>query len=527
MSTYKGTIKKWNTASWDVMYPQTTIDQVIDLASSIANMQAEIDTGIDRSIRYVVGNTTGTAGYWTGTIADITALYEGLVVAYKIGIAGASTTYLNINAYGNKQVLRNTGALTTHLVQGTIVLLTYNGTNWVWADYDSDDVYTLRNSYQDISGVDPIYSYKIVMQGSDGALYPLTKETGTGLTKTVSNRNFLIGGKIYGYVTSATIAANTLTRYYMAESVSQDGLYTFNSSSGFVAGKPIYIVGVVQSDGTFMLNNQGVAGGIFYTQTLPTTDDGKIYIRLGIMHDTTRYIKITVDHPIYEFKNGKVRQYVSTHEHPWSDVTGKPTTLGGYGITDLTSHNSANPINPANSVANAIGYANNISLFGQSDGGLFNNAYSEAWQGQIFQDFRTGQIAVRGKNSGTWQAWRTIRDNVNFLSGIDFAPAAAPVVAAKTADHTLVLDDANKFLQMNASVDRSIIIPTNASVAFPIGTEIHVARLHPTANTVFYASSGVTIQSEGSKLKINAQYQVATIKKIATDTWLLFGALKS
>ena len=44
--------------------------------------------------------------------------------------------------------------------------------------------------------------------------------------------------------------------------------------------------------------------------------------------------------------------------------------------------------------------------------------------------------------------------------------------------------------------------------------------------TVGY-TAGVTIVSEGSKKRINAQYQVVTAKKIATDTWLLFGALKT
>jgi hypothetical protein len=48
-----------------------------------------------------------------------------------------------------------------------------------------------------------------------------------------------------------------------------------------------------------------------------------------------------------------------------------------------------------------------------TDGALYSQAYSSAWQHQIAGDFRSGQIAIRGKNSGTWQAWRTVLDSSN------------------------------------------------------------------------------------------------------------------
>ena len=101
---------------------------------------------------------------------------------------------------------------------------------------------------------------------------------------------------------------------------------------------------------------------------------------------------------------------------PFANLSSKPTTLAGYGITDFTSHNNSTPINSADTTVNAIGYTNSVSLFGQNDGGLINIAYSTAWQSQIFQDFRTGQIALRGKNFGTWTDWRTVLDSENYNS---------------------------------------------------------------------------------------------------------------
>ena len=52
-------------------------------------------------------------------------------------------------------------------------------------------------------------------------------------------------------------------------------------------------------------------------------------------------------------------------------------------------------------------------MFGQTDGGLYVSSYSTNWYHQIYGDFRTGQMAIRGKNSGTWQSWRTVLDSGN------------------------------------------------------------------------------------------------------------------
>ena len=112
-------------------------------------LRGDIGAGREiNSVYYVEGNTSGTAGTWTGNHDDVITYYDGLKVAYKIGIAGASTTRLNINNLGAVLVRRNNANLTTHLPVGTVVVLTYTtiaGTPyWVWADYDSTESYTVR-----------------------------------------------------------------------------------------------------------------------------------------------------------------------------------------------------------------------------------------------------------------------------------------------------------------------------------------------------------------------------------------------
>jgi hypothetical protein len=81
--------------------------------------------------------------------------------------------------------------------------------------------------------------------------------------------------------------------------------------------------------------------------------------------------------------------------------------------TTFTSRNSTGGIAVDSATSNMSGYCNASSAAGYADGGLFVAAYSSSWVSQIFSNFRTGEIAVRGKNSGTWQSWRTVWDSVN------------------------------------------------------------------------------------------------------------------
>ena len=64
----------------------------------------------------------------------------------------------------------------------------------------------------------------------------------------------------------------------------------------------------------------------------------------------------------------------------------------------------------------AIGYVHGTleNIYGVTDGAIFEHAYSDLWCQQIYGDYRTGQIATRGKNNGNWQAWRRQLDQFNY-----------------------------------------------------------------------------------------------------------------
>jgi len=103
------------------------------------------------------------------------------------------------------------------------------------------------------------------------------------------------------------------------------------------------------------------------------------------------------------------------------------------------------------------------------------------------------------------------------------------VDADATADYTAVLDDQYQTLvPMNKATAVAFKIPTNASVAFPVGTAITI--LNKGAGTVTISavtSATTTVLSAGAVAAAPtlAQYKTAVCIKTATDTWYVVGAI--
>lgn len=110
------------------------------------------------------------------------------------------------------------------------------------------------------------------------------------------------------------------------------------------------------------------------------------------------------------------------------------------------------------------------------------------------------------------------------LSASDVGAGAATVaVNAQTGAYTLVLADAGKAVEVTSATAVTITVPTNASVAYPVGTLIEVAQTG--VGQVTIAGAGVTLQSPAS-LKSRTQYSTIVLRKRATDTWIVGGDLE-
>lgn len=91
------------------------------------------------------------------------------------------------------------------------------------------------------------------------------------------------------------------------------------------------------------------------------------------------------------------------------------------------------------------------------------------------------------------------------------------------SSYTLVLTDQNKIIEMNNGSGNTLTIPTNASVAFPIGTEIQVLQYNNGQTTI--AGPGVTLNSKSGQLKIANKFTGVTLLKVGTDEWYVIGNL--
>ena len=106
---------------------------------------------------------------------------------------------------------------------------------------------------------------------------------------------------------------------------------------------------------------------------------------------------------------------------------------------------------------------------------------------------------------------------------------AFTIGAAQTVDYTAVIADAYQVCEiMNKATAIAYKIPTNASVAFPIGTVLTVLNIGLGSCTISAVTAGTTtILSAGAvpAQPTLGQYKSAACIKTGTDAWYVVGAV--
>jgi hypothetical protein len=105
---------------------------------------------------------------------------------------------------------------------------------------------------------------------------------------------------------------------------------------------------------------------------------------------------------------------------------------------------------------------------------------------------------------------------------LDYAEELAALSAPNSqtgTTYTLVLAD--RVVELSNASAIALTVPTNASVAFIVGTVIEIVQMG--AGVVTISGSGVTFRSRGSLLSTAGQYAVASIRKRATNEWVVTG----
>ena len=93
---------------------------------------------------------------------------------------------------------------------------------------------------------------------------------------------------------------------------------------------------------------------------------------------------------------------------------------------------------------------------------------------------------------------------------------------AQTATYTLALSDIGKHISITTG---GVVIPANASVAFPVGTAIAVFNNSTSSQNISITSDTLRLAgSTSTGTRALANYGLATLVKVATTTWVISGS---
>lgn len=103
------------------------------------------------------------------------------------------------------------------------------------------------------------------------------------------------------------------------------------------------------------------------------------------------------------------------------------------------------------------------------------------------------------------------------------APVINLALNAQTGTtYTPVLTDNGKLITLSNASAIAVTVPTNASVAYPVGAQLNLQQIGAGQVTIA-GDTGVTVNGTGTKTR--AQWSAATLVKTDTNTWTLIGDL--
>ena len=138
----------------------------------------------------------------------------------------------------------------------------------------------------------------------------------------------------------------------------------------------------------------------------------------------------------------------------------------------------------------------------------------------------TGTIALTSDITVTDSSTTTFTNKTLTTPTLD-DPKINLAFDAETASYTGILANNGQVVTMNNASANTFSIPTNASVAYPVGTQINVLQIGAGQTTIQAVTSGTTsilsTAATAAAPKIRARYGMATCIKAATDTWYVVG----
>jgi hypothetical protein len=154
----------------------------------------------------------------------------------------------------------------------------------------------------------------------------------------------------------------------------------------------------------------------------------------------------------------------------------------------------------------------------------------EYYNGTVWIALAAGDAAPAGTLTGTTLASNVVNSSLTSFgsSPVINSPKISSTYTAKTASYTFASGDEGNIFSMNNAATQQFNIPTDATFNFAIGTQIDVFWItgagQPTIGAV--TSGTTTVISTGATSatpKLRVANSGATIKKLAANSWIVFG----
>lgn len=276
------------------------------------------------SIPFGQVDVTSTSTVYTATVPGITELKSGVCVYLRNGVVTSASGFtVNINNLGAKPCYNN---LTNATRDTTIFNVAYNflfvydealdggnGGWWIYRGYDANTntiAYQVRTNSMSLPMESVTYRYRLFFTDMSGEHFvPSTNSTSTNATaaRAVNQAPIDPFGRIVYYGTTASVAAGSRPNAaYLWRQYAITLGYSFNrqgSALNLTLWKPVWLKCSPQTDGSAIIDATTP-----YVQDLPTTEDGYIYIYLGVAYSATQ-IELTLEHPVKWYKDGAIRNW--------------------------------------------------------------------------------------------------------------------------------------------------------------------------------------------------------------------------
>ena len=335
------------------------------------------------------------------------------------------------------------------------------------------------------------YAERLKWDGGSSGLNAATARTSLGL---------VIGTNVLAYRTFGSAANNNTADFATAaQGTNADTAYSLRLTG---ASLPLSISGNIIS---IAQSSTSISG--FLSSTDWNTFNGKQQALNGTGFVKASGTTITYDNSTYLTTSAAASTYltISTASSTYLPLAGGTLTgaLGGTSATFTAAGQSLQLTSAYDVYLNVTRGSSILNIGNDATGSFYNTNTSHR--------FFT--------NSGTITALTIAATGAATFTGL---VTNYNVYNTQTASYTLVLADASKIVEMNVGSANTVTIPTNASVAFPIGTEITVLQYGAGVTSIAVAS-GVTIVSKDNANIIANRYSGVTLIKRATNEWYLIG----